>query len=205
MAPDGSALARSAVIGTLRQVTGCLRSTEHSMRRMGAQYYSRKGVAVPIIQFLVRWGGPTVLKYIGETLRERASFASIGPTLCDLRQDLKSASAPSVDGMEIVRVLENWERTWKQHLSAQQEWLANSWIDQQRAQLGGVARGSVVKVHEVVVGDAAFPIDVWVTRCGWRFGRSAHVRKHANAVTCSRCLKLVAPQVGGAGLRPRVA
>eukprot|EP00973_Karenia_brevis_P051292 7124769-Karenia_brevis.AAC.1 len=51
--------------------------TEHSLRRMGAQYYARRGVANSYIEFLGRWGGPTVLRYIGEALNDHASEASI--------------------------------------------------------------------------------------------------------------------------------
>ena len=73
----GSTPTRRAVISTLRHLAGDKRLTEHSMRRMGAQYYARHGVPTAFIEFLGRWGGPTVLKYIGEALRERASDASV--------------------------------------------------------------------------------------------------------------------------------
>ena len=74
---DGAAPSSSAVVSTLRAVAQTNLLTEHSMRRMGAQFYARRNVPTKYIQFLGRWGGETVKKYIGEALRERAAGASV--------------------------------------------------------------------------------------------------------------------------------
>ena len=76
-ARSGLATSRPAMIGTLRRVFGAGDLSEHSMRRLGAQYYARRGVATPLIQYLGRWGGPTVLPYIGDAFAEAAASASV--------------------------------------------------------------------------------------------------------------------------------
>ena len=60
----------------------------------------------------------------------------------------------------------------------------------QRQRLGGVrSAGRGEKIHEVVLGDAAFPPEVWVTRCGWRFGLTSHERCSEDLVSCAKCLE----------------
>ena len=54
--PDGRAVSRRRAVATLRAVTGT-DASEHSERRAGAQMYARRGLLVPLIQFLARWGG----------------------------------------------------------------------------------------------------------------------------------------------------
>ena len=44
---------------------------------MGAQYYARCGIPLASIQFLGRWGGATVEKYVADALSGRASWASV--------------------------------------------------------------------------------------------------------------------------------
>ena len=55
----------------------CDGMTEHSMRRMGAQYYARRGVPLAVIQHIGRWGSATVLRYVDQALEGRASWAPI--------------------------------------------------------------------------------------------------------------------------------
>ena len=64
------------MIASLSALAGGAPLTEHSMRRMGAQYYGRNGVPIAHIQFLGRWGGATVAAYVGEALRGVAASAS---------------------------------------------------------------------------------------------------------------------------------
>ena len=47
------------------------------MRRMGAQYYARRGVPLAVIQHIGRWGSATVLKYVDQALEGRASWAPV--------------------------------------------------------------------------------------------------------------------------------
>ena len=51
--------------------------SEHSLRRMGAQFYARRGVPLPVIQFIGRWGSATVERYVAEALAGRAEWAPI--------------------------------------------------------------------------------------------------------------------------------
>ena len=45
-------------------VTGAGDATEHSLRRAGAQDYAWRRVPLWMIQFIGRWGGQTVMKYL---------------------------------------------------------------------------------------------------------------------------------------------
>ena len=42
--------------------------------------------------------------------------------------------------------------------------------------------------HLVAVGDGCLPSELWVTRCGWSFGLSRHIRVHEADVTCEKCI-----------------
>ena len=53
---------------------------------------------------------------------------------------------------------------------------------------GAVKRHGGSVTHEVVIGDASFPPDLWLTRCGWRFGAARHERCQGGATTCRKCL-----------------
>ena len=55
----------------------CVGMSEHSMRRMGAQYYARRGVPLATIQHIGRWGSATVLLYVEQALEGRASWAPV--------------------------------------------------------------------------------------------------------------------------------
>ena len=74
---DGLTVMSRGVVNTLRRIADANSLSEHSMRRTGAQHYARHGVPLALIQFLGRWGGPTVERYVGEALIERASWASV--------------------------------------------------------------------------------------------------------------------------------
>ena len=72
----GKALSAAAARRLLRAATGAP-LTEHSLRRMGAQLYARRGVPLPLVQFLGRWGSAAIEKYVGEALAGRASWAPL--------------------------------------------------------------------------------------------------------------------------------
>ena len=48
-----------------------------------------------------------------------------------------------------------------------------------------------VKTHCVVVGDAKWPLELWHTHCGWKFGKVRHLRTHRELANCERCLRRV--------------
>ena len=51
--------------------------SEHSLRRMGAQFYARRGVPLPVIQYIGRWGSATIERYVAEALAGRAEWAPL--------------------------------------------------------------------------------------------------------------------------------
>ena len=53
-----------------------------------------------------------------------------------------------------------------------------------------VANDHYKKEHLVVHGPPSLEIGMWVTQCGWRFGRSSVARRpEAGDQLCSRCFK----------------
>eukprot|EP00971_Amphidinium_carterae_P312622 6213752-Amphidinium_carterae.1 len=54
----------------LREVTGAIGVTEHSLRRSGAQWHARRGVPIWAIKVLGRWKSDAVDVYLGEALHE---------------------------------------------------------------------------------------------------------------------------------------
>ncbi|CAK0859757.1 unnamed protein product [Prorocentrum cordatum] len=214
----GTAPSREGVVATLRRVAGAARLSEHSLRRMGAQYYARRGVPMAHIEFLGRWGGPTVRKYVGDALGERVSEASRvaaaggpggrsdpGPSLSDLKSLLREVVA-ECGGTTVEAEVEkrcaaafaSWEG--KLHAASEQahEVWAKQWAAERKELVGGV-RSTEGEVHEVVVGDAVFPTDMWVARCGWRFGRSWHERCPVTGVSCKKCLASRQRAIGQVG------
>eukprot|EP00973_Karenia_brevis_P006589 895586-Karenia_brevis.AAC.1 len=190
----GTAPSREAVIGTIRKVAGCSRATEHTMRRSGAQYFARNGVDVRHIEFIGRWGAQTVMRYIGQALGQQAATASTqaatrvaspATSMQDLQEQLVALARRVEDGETLVRAVDRW----RQQIQSEGGEHALLWESEHRRRLGGVARHRDDKVHEVVVGDAMFPPSVWVTRCGWRFGLSTHIRRGGEPTTCSKCLR----------------
>lgn len=73
---SGRALSAAAARRLLRDASGAP-LTEHSLRRMGAQLYARRGVPLPIVQFLGRWGSAAIERYVEEALASRAAWAPL--------------------------------------------------------------------------------------------------------------------------------
>ena len=137
--------------------------------------------------------------------------------MLDLRTDLRSilrdgmgadvtppVRVDAAVGKRCVETYSQWEDKVRAAVAQVHGAWAKQWVDEQRGRLGGV-RSAENEVHEVVVGDAMFPIDVWVTRCGWRFGHSKHSRCPVVNVTCKKCVaaaRKAAGQVGGPPPRP---
>ena len=85
----------------------CDGMTEHSLRRMGAQYYARRGVPLAVIQHIGRWGSATVLKYVDQALEGRASWAPVvaAESLHDGCGERSSSSGDHVLGPDTARSL----------------------------------------------------------------------------------------------------
>lgn len=194
----GCAISSGKMIETLKEVAKDKRLSEHSMRRAGAQYYARKGVALFIIQFLGRWGSAAVEKYVGNAFLAVAAKASLGATSVGVNgwgastepagagrrtgaADLCGSGGPS-DAVasfcgEVSRRLKGVALEFHGELAATRT-----------AVTGGVkAVGPDKRVHKVLLGDLETPIDAWRTVCGWRFAVSAHTRVNVELVNCKRC------------------
>ena len=61
----------------LKTTLRCKKVTEHSLRRMGAQFYARHGVGLALVQHIGRWGSSAVERYVGEALATRAAWAPV--------------------------------------------------------------------------------------------------------------------------------
>ena len=73
----GRALTHGEARAAIRMACKEKMLTEHSLRRMGAQLYARRGVSLPVIQFLGRWGSSAVERYVAEALAGRAAWAPL--------------------------------------------------------------------------------------------------------------------------------
>jgi len=73
----GQALTADAARQAICRACSSPGMSEHSMRRMGAQFYARRGVPLAIIQHIGRWGSATVAKYVEHALEDRASWAPL--------------------------------------------------------------------------------------------------------------------------------
>ena len=190
----GVAATARAVRLTLRLLSGRWLG-EHSLRREGAQMYVRRFVALPLVQFLGRWGGPTVAKYAGEALQTQLAVAASASAA-------GAAPAGSAGPSKLLRktIEELIDEALAQRLpreSADPLLLAFQSssavpgapdlppVRRVRGMKGAAEAG---EVHDAVICDPAIPREGWVTRCSWRFGRSSFIFKDGAEATCARCL-----------------
>ncbi len=182
----GEPIESKMMIAALRRTTKIVEVTEHSMRRAGAQYYTRLGVELAVVQFLGRWGTDAVLQYVAEALAEKAESASIGGVGA---REMRGGSAAGVvlehaetskedsvaDATVRVkfgrRLVDDDKRDKKRGEQEEAEKSIAEVVSR-----AGVKRASIAKaaVHAVLVGEASAPVTGLVTACGWRFGLSPH-------------------------------
>ena len=193
--PDrqGRAASRRTVVQTLRRLLKVM-ATEHTMRREGSQLLARRGVLLYLIQFLGRWGGSTVERYVAEALRGQLARAS---SACAAGGGL----APAPESVT------NLQRTLKQLVDeavaarCPQQAAPMHVLLSAAASVPGAPRAPPVQkirglkgqreageVHDAVVMDQALPREAWATRCNWKFGCAAHVIVNDQDVTCARCI-----------------
>ena len=197
----GRAASSKAVIRTLCRLLG-LRLTGHSLRREGAQLYARRGLFLYLIQFLGRWGGRTVERYVAEALRGQlaksasvqaagSGTSAIGLSRAELLKTLErlvaealaqraveGAAAPSTgpaDPFE-VHVARSLETPGGPNFSCPLK---------VRSSLGPSASAPV---HDILLCDPAVPRAAWVTRCAWRFGDRPHEIIREAETTCGNCI-----------------
>ena len=200
----------STVGGLCRTVSNILkgRITEHSFRRAGAQYYARRGVPVPVIQFLGRWGSETIFRYIGEALDATARSAARVAAACALSPSCPPALQDNMGPVvEIARELNDEMVGMKtaEDIVARAVAAAQMAIDESckdleirlvaaaEVKLGAVRpvgkMSSRSHTHRIALGDSCFPTGVWTTACGWRFGSTQHVRVDVSEINCASCIR----------------
>ena len=205
----GKAMTHSEARERIRQACGEMTLSEHSLRRTGAQFYARRGVALPVIQFLGRWGSAAAERYVADAPAGRAAWAPLlAATEFDLTEMVGGMDAGKVPGIDaIARVLGKLVRTEvakAQHSGGG----ASSGGGTERAArvIGGtdteavkeqassqhfVKSGQTGVGHVVRHAGAGPHPRLWETACGWRYGLANHVQICAQEVSCARCAVVV--------------
>ena len=187
--PNLRGLAKSAseVRGQLRVVLGSPSVSEHSLRRMGAQFYARRGVGLAIIQHLGRWGSSAIERYVDEALAGRAAWA---PLMAAGSWNLEAAigtHGPPGAGPDLGA------------LAGLVHELVRSEVRRSTADITRDA-APAAQPHEVVVGGRSGIAHIarhggsslargdWETACGWRYGHRPHTLDGQAPITCRRCM-----------------
>ena len=196
----GRAAEAKSVVRSLRHLLK-IAVTEHSLRREGAQLLARRGVHLFLIQFLGRWGGPTVAIYAAEALRGQLAQAAassagggVGGPNGPSREELRKTLQELVDEAIARRTADSSESAvgdpGPMHaiLTAASAPPGAPGLPPPRQVRGLKGGREVGETHDVAIADPALPEDAWVTRCGWRFGRTAHAVFFDREATCARCM-----------------
>ena len=207
----GQAAGTRAVIRTIRRVLDCPLATEHSLRRSGAQLYARRGMAVCLIQFLVRWAGGTIFIYVQEALQgQLAAASSAGGTGSLLASDPEPPVTLKALKKEVAKLV-------KEALDARRAGALDEGhvpprvvevaellhgageVHEARRVQGRRGEEGTGKIHCVLICDPCLPQEAWLTRCGWQFGQSDHRLFHeVGPVTCKRCMRSATASEAGA-------
>ena len=179
-----------------RRIKGTLRSdaaTEHSLRRMGAQFYAKRGIALPVIQHLGRWGSQAVERYVGEALAGRSAWAPLAAAgECDADRMLGARDpqgrAPGLNA--IAGFLRNLVQQQVGQSSAAASTTSCTPVDRTPAY---VVAGRSGVGHVVMVGGPGIPREAWETACHWRFGLRPHTASEdVSVLSCARCVGALA-------------
>ena len=207
---DRMAARAKAAIATIRLVTGLARATEHSCRRAGAQWLARLGLLLYLIQFLGRWGGPTVAGYVGEALQGQLAIKSAAYAANPLGQGPGCQGSWPAMKRELMRLARKAAKEAAARPegagakpTASETGLADyaaTHIPLPSSAAPGVpclperrVRGldgkrEVGEIHSVALCDPCVPANAWTTACGWRFAASEHSMLGQGDVSCGRCL-----------------
>ena len=181
---------------------------EHSFRRSGAKFYALQNVSENHIMFLGRWGSARVRLYIGEAMAEQAMRAAQRATLAAgnpmaPRNLGPSALVTTTELLQQATVTRAVDESAAAELVAKAAVAARTAVEQAMgdielrcaefaaSRIGAVrpaGRADQGLAHLVAVGDGCLPSELWVTRCGWSFGLSRHIRVHKADVTCEKCI-----------------
>ena len=223
----GAAPSSQSVTRSLRTVLKLPGATEHTLRRMGAQLLARRGLHLYLIQFLGRWAGATIARYVDEELRHqlamRAAYSASSGGGGGGPQPSLGVGAPFASWnalkQEVLRLVRAALPPSKKDGDGVDGRAAGSAIADGFALPVVAASGGPVLPfravrpvkdgkesgdrHEVIACDPCLPREVWVTRCGWRFAGSPHAISGEGQVTCERCRKFALS--GGGARRPQVS
>ena len=210
-APSRRALKPAEAVRRIRTASGVFSLTEHSMRRMGAQFYARRGIPLPTIQFIGRWQSAAVERYVAEALNARASWAPfIAAEQLDLSRCIGSVpgmqASPSLSTMAgLVRSVVKSELG--KSAARDPEPVAEGPRPEARAPQLAAEPGALRAVrathsvdtpaHLIRSMDLGMHPSQWVTHCGWRFGIAPHSLCCPSLVNCKRCCLGRPAQVGG--------
>jgi hypothetical protein len=141
----------------------------HTARVTGARYLAGLGLEIFKLCVLARWASATVLRYVKSTpllsitsdVKRLIAGESLHSVVSDLRSELVDVSARAVDpnlafAIERLNTLE----ATVESLSA----------DAPRF----VINTNTLCIHSVLVCNIETSPDIWVTKCGWVFGRSRY-------------------------------
>ena len=189
--------------------------SEHSLRRTGAQFYARRGVPLPVIQYIGRWGSATVERYVAEALAGRAEWAPLLAAaeldLTDVVGDGIRSSGPGIGAIasvvtkliteEFKKQQGNRDKQTKVNAKANEDIpckLPSAGIDKRApvpasSPSSSSAGRTYVRSSRTGVGHAVRFCGIgllevqWETECGWRYGKAKHVACSVGEVSCSRC------------------
>ena len=171
------------------------RMTGHSTRREGAQLLARRDVPLYLIQFLGRWGGDTVARYVGEALRQQLAKAATakaaghridGPdgVTKHLKKTIEDIVQEALDSRQ--EQMEIADKVCLEIAAAPAAPSAPAFQSQRQVQGRKDGRPHGL-VHEVLLADLCMPTASWLTLCSWHFGEAEHEIFSGSAVTCARC------------------
>ena len=177
----------------IRAATATTGTSEHTLRRTGAQFYARRGVQLAVIQHLGRWGSQTIERYVGEALSGRSSWAPLAAAGdldagrmvagCGLPGPAHTSLA-SLTGLVASLVARDVDRAVRAHAAPVQV----------AAPSGGTGDTNFVVSRRSGVGHLvrAAGGGSGQCACGWQFGPDAAVACTAEDVTCQRCIGFLA-------------
>jgi len=200
----GAALSPAEAVKMLRAGAGAPSLSQHSMRRMGAQFFARRGLALHVIQHMGRWGSLVVERYVAEALSARASWAPLAAAeqldLSTWTGEAQSTRAPGLGAIAgLVRTAVRQEASRRRQSEARPCPTSASTPAPPPPAVATAPTGirsAEGMGHRVRTMDLAIPPLQWETICGWHFGHSAFTLCPASEVSCRRCAVAVG-QDGG--------
>ena len=105
---DGLALSPVKARRLIALGLGTQALNEHSLRRMGAQFYARRGVFLSFVQVLGRWRSATIERYVADALAEKAWWAPLAAAQDWDTSDILGAMGTQGGAGTSVHALSGW-------------------------------------------------------------------------------------------------